>query len=161
MRGPEQPSVTGDSQATARAVRDAANQDLFSILFYSTGGSAFFVVRRFEDTTVEDGAGHGQQAWAALREKFKGSSREAICAEHAKMNNMSMRSGQDLDEYLYIMDSCRDCLNPCDPPEDPKDRQHEDIILQALPPEYKAIRQAHLERGDFGLANIRRMMAAI
>ena len=59
------------------------------------------------------------------------------------------------------MDSCRDHRNACDPPEGPTDRQYEDIILQALPPENKAIRQAHLERGDFELADIRRMMAAI
>ena len=112
-------------------------------------------------TTLEDGAGHGQQAWAALREKFKGTLREAIRAEHAKMNNAPMRSGQDPFEHLYIMDSCRDHLNACDPPEGPTDRQYEDILLQSLPPECKAIRQAHLERGDFGLAGIRRVMATI
>ena len=96
-----------------------------------------------------------------LREKFKGSSREAIRAERAKMNNTPMRSGQDPDDYLYIMDSCRDRLNACDPLEGSTDRQYEDIILQALPPEDKAIRQAHLEREDFGLADIRRMMSDI
>ena len=26
-----------------------------------------------------------------------------------------MRSEQDPDKYLYIMDSCCDCLNACDP----------------------------------------------
>ena len=52
------------------------------------------------------------------------------------MTSTQMRPGQDLDDYLYHMDSCRDRLNACDPPEDPTDRQHEDIILQALPSEY-------------------------
>ena len=50
------------------------------------GRSASFVVRRFKGTTLEDGAGHGQQAWTALREKFKGSSLAAIRAERSKMN---------------------------------------------------------------------------
>ena len=59
------------------------------------------------------------------------------------------------------MESCRYCLNVCDPLEGPADRQYKDILLQALPSEYKAIRQAHLERDDFGHADIRRMMAAI
>ena len=77
------------------------------------------------------------------------------------MNNTPMRSGQDPDEYLYIVDSFRDRLNACDPPEGPTDSQYEDIIPQAHPPEYKAIRRAHLDRGDFSLADIRRMMAAI
>ena len=62
---------------------------------------------------------------------FKGTSREAIGAEHAKLTNMPMRSGQDPDEYLYIMDSCLDRLNVYDPPEGPTDRRYENIRLQA------------------------------
>ena len=104
----------------------------FEVLFFSTGGSAFFVVRRFEGTTHGDGAGQGQLAWAALREKFKGSSRVAIRAERVKMNSTPMRSGKDPDEDLYIMDSCHDRLNATH--QGPTDRQHEYIILQALPP---------------------------
>ena len=160
LQGQERPSENDDSQATARGAWNTANHDLFSIRLFSTGGSAFFVVRRFESTTLEDRAAHGQQAWAALREKFKGSSREAIRAEHSKMNNNTrIPSDQDPDEYLYIMNSCRDRLSACVPPKGPTDRQYEDILLQALPPRYKAIRQVHLQRGDFGLADIRRMMA--
>lgn len=59
------------------------------------------------------------------------------------------------------MDRCRDRLSACDPTEDPKDRQYEDSIPQALRPEFKAIRPAHLERGDFSLADVRRVMAAV
>ena len=161
LPGQERPSETDDSQATARAAWDASFQGLFSILFFSTGGSAFFAVRRFEGTTLEDGAGLGQQAWAALRERFKGSSRGALRAEHSKVNNTRIRSDRDPVEYLYIMDSCHDRLNACDSPEGPTSCQYDDILLQALPPEYKAIRQARLERGDFGLSDIRRIMAAI
>ena len=47
MQGQERPSVSDDSQATARAACHAANQDLFSILSFSTGGTTFFVVRRY------------------------------------------------------------------------------------------------------------------
>ena len=130
----ERPSVTDESQATARAAWDAVNQDPFSILLLSMGGSAFFFVRRL---------------------------REGIRAEHVKMNNTPILREQDPDEYIYILDSCRDRLGACDPPESPTDRQYEDIILQALPPQYKVIRQVHLEREDFGLADIRRMMADI
>ena len=43
----------------------------------------------------------------------------------------------------------------------PADRQYEDIALQALPSEYDRIRQTHLERRDYDLADIRRMMSAI
>ena len=126
-----------------------------------TGGSAFFIVRRFKGITLEDGAGHGQQGWAALREKFKESSREAIRAEHFKINDTQIGSNGDPHENFYIMDSGRHRLNACGPQEGPTDRHYEDILLKTLPPKYRVIRQAHPERGDFGLAGIWRMMAAI
>ena len=56
---------------------------------------------------------------------------------------MRMRPSQDPDDYFYHMDSCRDRLNACNPPEG---WPYEDIILQALPSEYDRIRQTHLER---------------
>ena len=77
------------------------------------------------------------------------------------MTRTRMRPGQDPDDYLYYMDSCRDRLNACDPSEGPTDRQYKDIIFQALSSEYGRIRQTHLKRRDFVLADIRRMMAAI
>ena len=77
------------------------------------------------------------------------------------MTSRRMRPGQDPDDYLYHIDSCRDRLNACNPPESPTDRQYEDIILQALPSECDRIHQTHPERKDFDLADIRRMMAAI
>ena len=43
----------------------------------------------------------------------------------------------------------------------PADRQYEDTAFQALPSEYDPIRQIHLERRDYGLADIRPMMSAI
>ena len=76
------------------------------------------------------------------------------------MTSTRMRPGQDPNDYLYHMDSRRDRLNACDPPEGPTDRQCEDIILEALPLEYGRIRQTHLERRNFDIASIRRMMAA-
>ena len=82
-------------------------------------------------------------------------------AKHSEMNSTRNCSKQDPDGCLYRMDRCHDRLNACDPAAGAADHQYEDVLLQALPPEYKAIRQAHLERRDFGLADIRRIMAAI
>ena len=161
LQGEQRPSNEDPDGATARVTWDIANQNLFGVLFFATTGSAFSVVRRFEGKRPQDGPGHGQQAWAALCEKFYGCSREALRAEHYKMNHTKMTPGQDPDEFLYIMDSRRDRLNTSTPPEGPTDRQYEDILLQALSPDYESIRRAHLERRDFGLADIRRMMAAI
>ena len=77
------------------------------------------------------------------------------------MTSTRMRPDQDSDDNLYHMDSFRDRLNWCDPPEGPTDRQYEDIILQILPSEYDHIRQTHFERKGFDLADIHRIMAAI
>ena len=131
------------------------------MLFFITADSTFSVVRTFQGTTPAEGTGHGQQAWAALRKKFDGCLRAAIRAEYIRTTNMRMRPGKDPDDYLYHMGSCRDRLNACGPPEDSMDRQYEDIILQALLSEYDRSRQTHLERRNFGLADIRRMMTAI
>ena len=137
------------------AAWDTANQDLFNILIFSTVGSAFFVIPRFTGTTLEDGARHGQQAWAVRHDELKRSPREEIRLEHARMKSTPTLSDQDPKEYLYIIDSCRDGLNVCDPPEGPTDRQYDDILLEAFPTAYKALPQAHLEIRDFVVADIR------
>ena len=131
------------------------------MFFFTTADSAFSVAGRFQGKTLAEGAGHGQQAWLALHEKFDGCSWAAIWVEHIRITSTRMRPGQSPNDYLYHTDSCRDRHNACDPPEGPRDRQCEDIILQALPSEYDRIRQTFLERRDFGLADIRRMMGAI
>ena len=161
VQGQERPSEFDADQETTRTTWDAANQDLYGVLFFTTAGSAFSVVRRLQGKTPAEGAGPGQKAWAALHDKFDEWSRVAIRVEHIRMTSTRMRPGQDPDGYLYHMDSCRDRLNACDPPEDPTDRQYEDIVLQVLSSEYDRIRRTRLERRDFGLADIRRMMAAI
>lgn len=60
-----------------------------------------------------------------------------------------------------MMDSCRHRLNARIPPEGLMDWQYKGIVLQALSPDYESIQRACLERRNFGLANIRRMMAIL
>ena len=161
LKGQERPSEVDADQETTRATWDVANQDLYSMHFFNTASSAFSVVRRFQGKTSAGGAEQGQQAWTALHHKFNGCSRAAIRAEHIRMISTRMRPGQDPDDYCNHMDSCRDRLNAGDPPEGPTDRQYGDIILQTLSSEYNRVRQTHLERRDFDLADIRRIMTAI
>ena len=66
------PSGLDNDQVAAREGWDYANHNLFSILYFTTSGPAFSVVRRFGVKTREDGVGHEQDAWAPLREKFDG-----------------------------------------------------------------------------------------
>ena len=111
---------------TAREGWDDANHNLFSILYFTTFGPAFSVVRRFEGKTRESGVVHGQDAWAALREKFDGCSREALRAAHRGLETVNMRSDEDPDGFLYKKDRCRDGLNSVTPEERPSDRRYED-----------------------------------
>ena len=128
LQGQQRPSEFDADQEITRAVWDAANQGQY-VLFFTTAGSAFSVVWRFQGKTLAEGTGHGQQAWAALCEKFDGCSRAAIRSEHIRTKSTRMRSGQDPNDYLYDMDSCWDHLDSCDPLEGPTDSQYEEIIL--------------------------------
>ena len=105
--------------------------------------------------------GHGQDAWAALREKFDSCSREALRPAHRELETVKMQSNEDPDDFLCKKDRCRDRLNSVTPKEGPSDRRYEDIILQCLPPEYDRIRQTYFEREDCSLTDIRRMMSKI
>ena len=118
-------------------------------------------MRRFEGKTRENGVGHEQDAWGALRETFDGCSREPLRAAHRELETVKMRSDEDPDDFLYKKDRFRDCLNSVTPKEGPSDPRYEDIILQCLPPEYDRIRQTHFDREDCSLEDIRRMMSKI
>ena len=159
VQGLQWPLGLNNDQVTAREGWDDANNNLFSILYFTTSGPAFSVVRRFEGKRREDGVEHRQNAWAALRKKFDGCSREALRAAHRELETVKMRSDEDPDDFLYKKDRCRDRLNSVTPKEGPSDRRYEDIILQCLPPEYDRIRQTHFEREGRNLADIRRMMS--
>ena len=153
FQGVQRPSSENADGATDCAPLDIANQNLFCVSLFTTSSPAFSAVRKFEENRSQDRSGHGQKAWAALFEKFDDWLQEALRAEHHKMNRTKMTPGQDPDEFLYIIDSGRERLIASTPTEDPPDRQYEGILLQALSPDYESIQRAHLERGDFDLAD--------
>ena len=148
VQGSQRPSGLDNDQVTALEGWEDASHNLFGILFFTTSGPDFSVVRRFEGKTQDDVVGHGQDAWAALREKFDGCSREALRAAHRELETVTMRSDEDPDDFFYKKDQCRDRLNSVTSDEGSSDRPYEDIILQCLPPEYDRIRQTHFERED-------------
>ena len=135
VQGSQRPSGWNKDQGTVRESWNDANHNLFSILFFTTSGPAFSVVRRFEGKTREDGVGHGQDSWGALREKFDGCSREALRAAHRELETVKIPSDKDPDNFLYKKDRCHDRLDSVTPKEDPSDRRYEDIFLQCLPTE--------------------------
>ena len=139
VQGSQRPSVLDNDQATAREGWNDANHYLFSILFFTTSGPAFSVVRRFEGRTREDGVGYVQDAWAALRRKLDDCSREALRAAHRELQTVKIWSDKDPDDFRNKKDRCRDRLISVTPKEGPSDRQYEGIILQRLLPEYDRI----------------------
>ena len=151
VQGSQRPSGLDDDQVTARESWDDVKHHLFIILFFTTFSPAFSIVRRFIGKTREDGVGHGQDAWGALRER----------AAHRELETVKMRSDEDSDDFLCKKDRCRDHLYSVTPKEGPLDHRYEDIILQCFPSEYDMIRQTHFEREDCNLEDIRRMMSKI
>ena len=72
-----------------------------------------------------------------------------------------MRSDEDLDDFLYKKDRCRDRLNSATPKEVPSDRQYEGTNLQCFPPGVRQNPLNSLEGEDCNLADVRRMMSKI
>lgn len=95
------------------------NQDCSCALLFAAARSTSSVVCRLEGKSLQHGQGHGQQAWAALGEKSYGCSRLAFLTERHIINRTKTALGQDPDEFLYIMDSCWDCLNVSGPSQSP------------------------------------------
>ena len=67
-----------------------------------------------------------------------------------------MEPGQHPDDFGFVLDECCDVLGEMGLTL--HDQRHEDIILQALPPENKRVRTALDERRDFVLEDIRHMV---
>ena len=82
------------------ATWERANENLFSILFFTTERSANNVVKKHMGKTRENGVGNGQAAWNALEENYNSHTKEARRAYHKKLHSTKMKSGNDLDDFL-------------------------------------------------------------
>ena len=154
------PKPPAAQNCTAVATWERTNENLFSILFFTTEHSANKVVKKHMGKTREDGVGNGQAGWNALKEKYNSHTKEARRAYyHKKLQSTKIKSGDDPDNFLYTMDGFRERLEGMGQPV--PDEGYEDIILQALPAEYERVRTASYERRGFHLADIRRMMSAL
>ena len=153
------PKPPAAQNSTAVETWECANENLFSILFFTTECSANNVVKKHMGKTREDGVGNGQAAWNALEEKYNSHSKKATRAYHEKLRSTKIKSGDDPDGFLYAMGGLREHLEDIGQPV--PDERYEDVILQATPAEYEWVRTASYERRDFHLADIRRMMGAL
>ena len=67
-----------------------------------------------------------------------------------------MEPGQDLDNFLFVLDECRDLLEGMG--ETVHDERYEGIVLQTLQPEHERVRTARYERREFGLDDIQHIV---
>ena len=68
LQAETKPTAAQNSAAVASWER--VNENLFSILFFTSECSAINVVKRHIGKTREDGVGNRQAAWSALEEKY-------------------------------------------------------------------------------------------
>ena len=147
------PSTLGSTDtATLNAVAEhkwlLANQDLWSVLLLTTSGSANNTVKTFEGKRPEDGAGHEQLARKALTEKCNGHTKEARRVCHEKLVNTKMEPGQGPDDFFFVLEEYRDLLEEMR--HTVHDERYEDIILQALQPEYEGFEPPDTRGGTLG-----------
>ena len=86
IQGSQRPSDLDNDQVTIRKGWDDADHNLYSIR------SSFLCRTRFKGKTREDGVGHGEDAWATLREKFDDCWREDLRAAHRELETVKIRS---------------------------------------------------------------------
>ena len=134
LQGDPKPPVARNS--TAVATWERANENLFSILFFTTERSANNVIKKHMGKTRND----------ALEEKYNSHIKEARRAYHEKLHSTKMKSGDGPDDFLYTMHVFRERLEDMGQPV--PDERYEDIILQAIPAEYERVRTASYERPD-------------
>ncbi|CAM9982684.1 unnamed protein product [Sphacelaria rigidula] len=70
-----------------------------------------------------------------------------------------MQSGDDPEEFLFVMDGYRDRLEKMG--QSVPDERYEDIIFRALPVKYDRVRIASCERRDFNLSDLRYMVSTM
>ena len=133
-----------------------ANNDVYSILFFMTAGSANITVRAHEST--ERGcSGNGAEAWTALKERFDGNTKEARRACREKLFSTSMPSGGDPTDFIAEMDDLRLRLEELG--ESILDDTYADLLLNSFPAEFDFIRQMNHRDRNFTLEQIKRTAA--
>ena len=83
-----------------------ADNNIYSILYFHTEGSANITVRAHESTDVGC-LGDVVALWKALKERFDGNTKEARCACRVKLFTITMPSGGDPTDFISTMDDVR------------------------------------------------------
>ncbi|CAM9631094.1 unnamed protein product, partial [Sphacelaria rigidula] len=90
--------------------------------------------------------------WKAVVKKFDGNTKAARRAVHAQLVSLTMKPGEDPENFFQDMDEIRprlECLGG-----KMHDDCYEDIILKAITPEYDFVHTKCYTERDFGLDTI-------
>ena len=85
------PKQTAAQKSTAVTSWERTNENLFSILFFTTERSANDVVKRHMCKIRKDGIGNGQAAWSAQEEKYNSHTKEARGAYQEELHSTKMK----------------------------------------------------------------------
>ena len=141
LEGEARPSGPA-STPEAIAVWDKANGRMFSLLFFTTSGSAQLTVRAHEGGGTRR-MGDGAAAWRALNERFDAQNQEARRACHNELFNLRHLTGGDPIDFFTKAYDLKGRLTVLG--EDVSDNVFLDIMLTGLTkaPEFKFIREMH------------------
>ena len=117
-----------------------ANNNIYSILYFHTEGSANITVRAHESTEVGS-LGDGVAAWMAFKESFVRNTKEARRACREKLFTTPMPSGDDPTDFMSTMDDLR--LRLAITGEQILDDTYTDLLLNSFPTEFAFIRQMY------------------
>lgn len=122
------------------------------MLLLTTSGGAAMVVKRYAGNTARQVLGKGHNAWKALEEKYNACSNATRQELLDCLNNTKLQRGQEPDEFLHHMEAARNRLYEMR--EQITDEYFSEMILTALPPEYKFVRNTSFRDREFTLEDI-------
>ena len=147
-----EPCPTDIAEAVQAAEWRSTNNKLFSVLYFSTTGSANITVKAHMATTPGD-LGDGVAAWKALKDRFDGNNKEARRAARVELFSSKMEEASDPQDFFSNTDDLRDRLK--DMGETISDEVYEALLLDALPGRYEFIRQRHYENTSLGITSLK------
>ena len=99
MKRPELPgkAANNDREMT---VYNNTNEELYSVLFFTTTGSAQTTVKSFEGVGKE-GLRDGIAAWLALDEKYNATTKELRRSLSEKLTTRTLKREEDPQDFFY------------------------------------------------------------
>ena len=155
-----EPAATGERENNDREVAafDRVDEEFFSVLFFSTAGSARTTVKQYEGKTGE-GLGSGPGAWTALEARYNAATKEMRQNLNEKLATRKMKPGEDPQDFFCEMDNWKNRLEEME--EKVSDYRYEDIIIHTIWSDYEYVRNKSYSDRTFDLDGIRTTMSNI